>query len=141
MPKWRRFEKLIRNIAKTDQMVQFSSEWVAEHMEVSQREATSYVQAYLAEMRHPYSRAKYMVHRVGRTRNALWIVGAWHTNADLMKDQFFDDAMCKVRRAYYPDLNHLARTNPAIWRECEDHRERIEEAMEALRIACNGIYV
>lgn len=137
MSKWYELELLIDK-HKGDGPLRFRTNWVAQELKVDMPEASSYVQAYLTEQRYYHNDAEYVIHREGRTRNAVWVVGATEHDLAKMKQQLMSDTRRRVTRACYPDVNQLAKRNPSLRMACEAYRKNINMALEALAIACNG---
>ena len=107
MKRWEQVD----NYLQTFGPVSFSSRDLAADLGVSGREASHLIQAYLTEQRRSPSGASVVLHRVGRTKQAVWMVGDRANDAREMSRQWFDDVARHVAIALKPDLDRIGVSN------------------------------
>jgi hypothetical protein len=90
----------------------FNNAALAYDLGVSTWEASNMIQAYQEVQRLPRSQTLYVIHRTGRTRNAVWHVGASTADARTMSHQQVDDFGTRLIRAWEPDLVRMGIINP-----------------------------
>lgn len=110
----------------------FTSLDLADGLELRRQAASRYIQSYLTAQRRPNSTTLYVLKREGRTSRAEWSVGQRVADARVIGGTLFEDVSVKVKRAFGPDLEHLAALNPRAAKYAE---RKIEAVMDgALRV-------
>lgn len=118
----------------------FTNYDVADGLEISNRQATYFIQAYQEAQRKPDSNTLYVIHRDGRTKRAVWTAGVRTADARAVSHQFFDDVQHRWLRAIEPDLAHIAERNPRARPKCKQISVGVgHHALELLRIAVDGL--
>jgi hypothetical protein len=92
--------------------VGFNVAAAAADMGVTRPEASGFIQAYLDAQRKPKARTLYVLSRQGRTRSAVWHVGARTADARKLTEQCLSDMIVKVTDALAPDLRRMGILNP-----------------------------
>ena len=113
----------------------FTNYDVADGLGITPRQATHYIQAYLAAQRGAAD-TLYVIYREGRTKRAVWRVGIRTADARALSHTYFDDVKVKFQRAVEPDLIRIGELNPRARRRCEQIVEAVStSAMTMLRVA------
>lgn len=138
LSRWEKLEKwLIKNSKRS-----FTASMLAASLQVSVSEATAMIQAYLTAQRHENSETVFILKREGRTRAAVWSVGERTVDVRAIGGTLYEDVVVKAKRAFEPDLRHLAERNP---RAAHYARRKIETVMSGalvvLRDAVDGYMV
>jgi len=103
------WEELESNITTGQQ---FDARSLARHLGSSRRYASDLIQAYLIAQRGPRSQTQYVISRRGRTRSAVWHVGARTGDVRALTRQCVDDIAAKINEALAPDLRRMGVLNP-----------------------------
>lgn len=133
--KWERLEEWLFD----HDTEQFTNGTLAHSLGIARREATYMIQEYLRVQRHPDSSALYVLKRVGRTKAAIWSVGARTEDAKIIANTLYGDIKTKVMRAFVPDLEQLSRRNPRAARYAEAKIEGIVDG--ALKVLAGALDV
>jgi len=90
----------------------FNCAGLAQSMNITNQGASAYIQAYLDAQRRVWSRTAYALRREGRTKAAVWYVGAKASDARGVMVQLVDDIATTFNDSAIPDLNRMADLNP-----------------------------
>ena len=107
---WEQFEDYLTEREMLNQ--EFNSRAVAADLGITRREASYMIQAYLIAQRRPNSRTLCVLSRQGRTRCAMWHVGARTTDVRSLTRQYMNDITVKINDALGPDLRRMIGINP-----------------------------
>lgn len=108
----------------------FTARELADQMGVS--DGSRYISAYLSAQRSQKATTLYILSRTGRTRSAIWHVGARTRDAQRIGKMFADDTYRKFERAVAPDLRELAMRNPRALPVVEATMAHIKVNLELL---------
>ena len=97
----------------------FTSQELAQSMDVSRQEASRLIRSYVEAQRRGNTSTLYVLKREGRTSQAEWSVGQRTADARIIGQTLFEDVNVKVRNAFAPDLRRLAARNPRAARYVE----------------------
>lgn len=111
MRQWEVLEDYLTQAVVTGQQV-FNQAALACDMGISGPRASWLIQSYLDAQRRPNSQTLYVLHRTGRTSNAVWHVGSRAQDARELGRQHLDDMRLRVVRAMEPDLIRMGILNP-----------------------------
>lgn len=113
---------------------------IAVGLHITTRAATNYIQAYLDKQCSPDGSTLYVIHRSGRTKNTVWVVGMRTADARGTSHQYFSDVQRRWTRAVEPTLIEIGKKNPRARRRCERIVEAVSEsAMKMLQVAVDGL--
>ncbi len=90
----------------------FTSHELADKMDVSRPAASGLIQNYLGAQTSPKSRTLFVLTRTGRTRSAVWHVGARSDDTRALGRQTGDDFRCRLERHIEPTLARIGQRNP-----------------------------
>ena len=107
------WEKLQNYIRATNGQP-FDAWTLAADLGITTREASAMIQSHLNAQRSANSMTQYVIHRIGRTRAAVWHPGDRALDAKELSRQTLDDMTVRVAAALEPDLLRMGVTNPRV---------------------------
>ncbi len=117
-----------------------SSRDIAALIGIDREEMSGWIGSYLTAQRAQSSRTLFVLHREGRTSNAVWHSGVRTADVRGIGGQYFDDVRQKFLRAVEPDIRRIAVRNPRAARQCEVIVSAVSEgAMKVLQAAVGGM--
>jgi hypothetical protein len=90
----------------------FTSHELADKMDVSRSAASGLIQNYLGAQTSSKSRTLFVLNRTGRTKAAVWHVGARSDDVRSLGRQVGDDFRCRLERHIEPTLSRIGQRNP-----------------------------
>jgi hypothetical protein len=113
---------------------------LASKMGVSTWTATARIQAHLVAQRGKRTRTLFVLHREGRTKQAVWYAGVRAENVKAISGEFFHDVQTRFVRALAPDLSRIAEVNPRMAKKCESIVKAVGEgALLVLQASVDGL--
>lgn len=110
-PLWRQLEDHLA----TSGFQQITARGLAVDLSITRGEATRMIQSHLWAQRHGRA-TLYVIHRTGRTKNAVWHVGARSADMREMTRQCFDDIQTHIHEVLFRDMERMSNLNPRIGR-------------------------
>lgn len=115
MKRWERLELWLFD----NSVDSFSAGRLGKALGMSTQEASAHISAYQVAQRGKRAATLYVLKRRGRTSGAVWSVGERTLDARAIGQTLFEDVHVKVKKAFQPDLERLAKRNPRAARYCE----------------------
>lgn len=110
MTKWEQFEEYLFDQHVTN--TSFNSQAVAADLNITRREASRQIQNYLNAQTRLNSNTLFVLTRDGRTRRAMWHVGARAADARGLSRQTADDVKRRFDRFVMPTMRRIGEKNP-----------------------------
>jgi hypothetical protein len=91
---------------------EFTCGQIADKMGVSRPTASALIQNHLNAQTSPKSHTLFVLTRTGRTKAAVWHVGARSDDVRSLGRQVGDDFRCRLERHIEPTLSRIGQRNP-----------------------------